>query len=311
MLIFRESRCLSIPEKRSQPPAPARAMLRDLGAGSRPRRAGPIWNEMKSTSRHASVRPDQGPRCKSCGERLSAGELTAIPPNVIVCPACAADHLQGEAGTSARREYERRRHRRREHAHQTLGLLGTVLAHVIEEPQGTRSWAQGARGEQRTAARLEKHLDGHPVRLLHDRRIPRHGKANLDHLAIGPGGVTVIDSKTQRGEVRVERVGGLFTDRRPILRIGGRDQTKLIDGIERQVKLVAATLTRAGIDDLDVRGALCFPHPAGLPLRQLSVRGIVIAGPKPIATLARRGGPLTAAQVDQITHQLATLFPVA
>ncbi len=159
------------------------------------------------------------------------------------------------------------------------GLVGAVLAHVIEEPQSTKSWAQGARGERRAAVRLEKHLAGHPVKLLHDRRIPGRGKANLDHLAVGPGGITVIDSKTHRGEVRVERVGGLFTDRHSILKIGGRDQTKLIDGVERQLKLVAAALRSAGFADVDVRGALCFPDPDGLPIRQLSVRGIVIDGP--------------------------------
>lgn len=215
------------------------------------------------------------------------------------------------AGASAQREYDRRRQRRREHARQTPDLIGNVLAHVIEEPQSTQSWAKGARGEQRTASRLEKHLAGHPVRLLHDRRIPGHGKANLDHLAIGPGGLTVIDSKTHRGEVRVERVGGLFTDRHSILTIGGRDQTKLIDAVERRVKLVASALTGAGFEDLDVRGALCFPDPDGLPLRQLSVRDIVVDGPKPIAKLARRGGPRSAAHVEQLAHALAALFPVA
>jgi hypothetical protein len=186
-----------------------------------------------------------------------------------------------------------------------------VLAHLIEEPQSTKSWAQGAHGERRTAARLEKHLAGHPVKLLHDRRIHGHGKANLDHLAVGPGGVTLIGSKTHRGEVRVERVGGLFTDRRSLLKIGGRDQTKLIDGVERQVKLVAAALTRVGLVDLDVRGALCFADPDGLPLRQLSVRGIVIDGPKPIAKLARRAGPLSVEHVDQLAQQLAALFAAA
>ena len=121
----------------------------------------------------------------------------------------------------------------------------------------------------------------------------------------------MIDSKTHRGEVRVERVGGLFSARRSILRIGGRDQSKLIDGVEWQLRLVSATLTRAGIDGLDVRGALCFPDPDGLPLRQLSMRGIVIDGPKSVAKLARRAGPRSAGQVDEIANQLATLFPVA
>ena len=121
----------------------------------------------------------------------------------------------------------------------------------------------------------------------------------------------MIDSKTHSGEVRVERIGGLFTDRHSILKIGGRDQTKLIDGVERQVKIVAAALTRAGFGDLDTRGALCFPDPDGLPLRQLSVRGIVIDGPKPIAKLARRAGPLSADQVDQLARRLAAVFAAA
>jgi hypothetical protein len=121
----------------------------------------------------------------------------------------------------------------------------------------------------------------------------------------------VIDSKTHRGEVRVQRVGGLFTDRHSIRKIGGRDQTRLIDGVERQVNLVAAPLTRAGFGDLDVRGALSFPDPCGLPVRQLSVRGIVIEGPKPVTKLARRAGPLSVAQVDQLAHEVAALFAVA
>lgn len=265
---------------------------------------------MEASARHSPVRLDYDTRCKCCGKRLVAGDLAAPVSHTIVCLGCTAAS-EGEAGASAQREYDRRRKRRRDHARETLGVVGTVLAHVIEEPQSTESWGQGAQGERRTAQRLEKHLAGHPVKLLHDRRIPGHGKANLDHLAVGPGGVTVIDSKTHRGEVRVERVGGLFTDRHSILKIGGRDQTKLIEGVERQVELVAAALKRAGLGDLDVRGALCFPDPDGLPLRQLSVRGIVIDGPKPIAKLARRAGPLSVDQVDQLAHQLAAVFAVA
>lgn len=265
---------------------------------------------MDASSWHAPVRFT---RCQSCGNRLIAGDLDATGQvsDTIVCLICAGDRPKGEAGGSAQREYDRRHQCRHDHAREALGLVGAMLAHVIEEPQSTKSWAQGARGERRTAVRLEKHLAGHPVKLLHDRRIPGPTKANIDHLAVGPGGITVIDSKTHRGEVRVERVGGLFTERHSILKIGGRDQTKLIDGVERQVKFVAAALRSAGFADLDVRGAVCFPDPDGLPLRQLSVRGIVIDGPKPIAKLARRAGPLSADQVHQLAHQLAARFAVA
>ena len=117
-----------------------------MGAGCSPRRDGPIWDGMEASARHAPVRLDHDTRCQSCGERLVAGDLAAIVAvsDTIVCLACAADRPEGEAGASAQREYDRRRQRRRDHARETLGLVGTVLAHVIEEPQSTKSWAQGA-----------------------------------------------------------------------------------------------------------------------------------------------------------------------
>jgi len=98
--------------------------------------------------------------------------------------------------------------------------------------------AAGGTGEVRAGTRLAKHLEGYDVKLLHDRRISRRGNANIDHIAIGPGGVTVIDTKTHRGNIHVDRVGGLFSARRSVLMIGGRDQTSLIDGVERQIDLV-------------------------------------------------------------------------
>jgi hypothetical protein len=150
------------------------------------------------------------------------------------------------------------------------------------------------------------------VRLLHDRRIPRRGQANVDHLAIGPGGVTVIDSKTHRGDIRIDHIGGLFVPRRAVLLIKGRDQTKLIDGVERQISYVWAALRQANEPDIDLRGALCFPNVEGLPLfRQLSVREIVIDGPKPVSKLAARPGMLGPADIERIWRSLAHSFPPA
>jgi len=233
----------------------------------------------------------------------------------VTCLACASGKLPinpGEAGASALREYERRRQRREQHARKKLGALGWLLARVIAEPQSTVVWRQGARGEARVGQRLAKHLDGRGVRLLHDRRIPQHGRANIDHLAIGPGGVTVIDTKTHRGKVSVERVGGLFKPRRTILRIAGRDQTRLIVGVEHQIEFVRDALSRGGFRDIDVRGALCFADGKGLPLlAKLSARDIAIDGPRSVAKLARRPGQLSPDSVDRIWTELARSFPSA
>jgi Nuclease-related domain len=148
--------------------------------------------------------------------------------------------------------------------------------------------------------------------MLHDRRVPGHGSANIDHLAVGPGGVIVIDSKTHRGRVQVERVGGLFAPRRGVLLINGRDQTRLVDGVERQIGFVRSELSGAGFDVIDIRGALCFPNVDGLPvLRGLVVRDVVIDGPKPIAKLARRAGPLPIDAIDRLCAYLEARFPSA
>lgn len=256
-------------------------------------------------------------RCRSCERELDAGEeaFWDRSSRTVACLACGEERVEiaaGEPGASALREYERRRLRREQRARQKLGGLGSLLVRVTSEPQSTGAWRQGARGEVRVGARLAKHLDGHPVRLLHDRGVPGHGRANIDHLAIGPGGVTVINTKTHRGKIRVGHAGGLFSARRPVLSIAGRDQTRLVEGVERQVELVRAALSGCGEDDIGVRGALCFPDVDGLPLLgQLSLRGVVIDGPRPVAKLARRPGQLDSEAVDRVWHELAGLFPQA
>jgi hypothetical protein len=79
--------------------------------------------------------------------------------------------------------------------------------------------------------------------LLHDRRIPSRGQANIDHIAIGPGHITVIDTKSARGRVRVQQRGGILSPRHELLLINGRDRNHLIHGLERQIQAVRATIT--------------------------------------------------------------------
>ena len=118
------------------------------------------------------------------------------------------------------------------------------------------------------SARLEKLLGGTGVRLLHDRRVPGHGQANIDHIAVGPGGVTVIDAKTRRGKIRRDWEGGLFTEHRTILRINGRDQTKLISDVEKQISYI-----RAAVANLDIP-SMVQSQLLGLPLARARSRRV-------------------------------------
>jgi Major Facilitator Superfamily/Nuclease-related domain len=76
------------------------------------------------------------------------------------------------------------------------------------------AWGRGAAGERRTARFLDP-LERQGWAVLHDLAVP-HSQANIDHLAIGPGGVFVIDSKQYRGRLQLDLSGRLWHGRYPL-----------------------------------------------------------------------------------------------
>jgi hypothetical protein len=205
------------------------------------------------------------------------------------------------AGASARREYERQRAARERALRERHPRIGRLLIAVGRAPAHELAWQRGAEGEERAAARLEQLLSGTAVVLLHDRRMPG-SRANIDHLAVGPGGITVIDTKRLTGRVVVNGRG-----RGAELRVGRRDRSRLLEGAARQLTAVMAVA-----DGVDVRAALCFVETAGLPLLgRLRPRGILIDGPRGVARLARRRGPLDTATIDHLVSMLDHRFPQA
>jgi hypothetical protein len=220
----------------------------------------------------------------------------------------------GVAGDSAAREHQKRRANRERRIEARWGRMAPLVVRLDRwtgEPQSQRAWARGAHGEAKVAAELAKHL-GDPVTLLHDRRVPG-SKANIDHIAVGPGGVTVIDSKNLTGDVRIERWGGLFTERSSHLVVNGRKRRGLVTGVQKQVGLVAGCLRDAGLT-VDVRGVLCMANTDALPLKaafkRLEIDGVRVSGPRRTAELAARPGdpPI---DVDAVARLLAERFPRA
>lgn len=65
-----------------------------------------------------------------------------------------------------------------------------------------RNWSVGAEGERLVAATLAD-LAPHGWTALHDMPWPGRERANIDHIAFGPGGIVVIDSKNWSGRVAV------------------------------------------------------------------------------------------------------------
>jgi hypothetical protein len=168
----------------------------------------------------------------------------------------SADRPVGVPGISAEREYQRRRNARRTRVRKRYGPLGAAVVSVLGEPGHIHARRQGAAGEIATANALRVHLHRTDVVVLHDRRIPCRGRWNIDHLAIGPGGVTVIDSKASEGTVQITTVG--IVRKRELLLVNGRDRTSQLDGLERQLDCVCSALVRADLGEITVAGALCF-----------------------------------------------------
>lgn len=223
--------------------------------------------------------------------------------------ASGLDWVDGVAGGSAASEFQRRHGARRERVQTAHPKIGTFLLAVFDDPQSTRAWSTGADGENKLGEVLAP-IAGPTLRVLHDRRIPRT-TANIDHLVVCSAGVFVIDAKryvNSRPELRVE--GGLLRPRTELLFVGGRDRTRLVDGLHKQLGLVRGALVDQ--PEVSVRGVLCFIN-ADWPLigGDFMIRDVAVVWPKKLAKLVTQPGPLDPDRIGALQWQLHEAFPRA
>jgi hypothetical protein len=211
----------------------------------------------------------------------------------------------GDPGASGRREYERRRARREERTREDHPRIGNLLLKLQEAPQHEQAWVRGAAGERELAQSLARRCPGAIV--LHDRRLPG-SRANIDHLAVAPSGIHVIDAKRYKGKVEVRKP--FFGEAKLVIR--SRDRTKLIRGLDRQVEAVRAA-SGADAPGVDVHGCLCFVGgQADKPLlRKLSLDGYPLLYPRQLAKLLNRPGELDADGIRELAETLAAALPPA
>jgi hypothetical protein len=241
---------------------------------------------------------DAGTKTVAC---LACHRRTSQPPN-----SKEPDLLErGHAGASARREYERRRTSREASVRGAHRHIGGLLLWLQDAPQHETAFRTGELGEVAVGESLDRRTAEGPAIILHDRRMPR-ARGNIDHVAIAPAGVFVIDAKAHSGKVQIERP--LFGSAK--LRIAGRDRTDLIDGLDRQVTAVRDALDRTGHVDVP-QGVLCFTN-ADLPLlRTLRMRGHVLLYRKALAARLNADGELDSDEIEAIAHRLAHELPLA
>lgn len=176
----------------------------------------------------------------------------------------------------------------------------------LERARGLdRNRLGGARDAELVAAALERDCAPNVV-LFHNRRLLAGTDANVDHLAVAPTAIWVIDTSSHTGRVEVD--GGRANE--PRLVIGGRDRTILIDGLDRRVAVVRAAAGDAGIE-LPVTGALCLTRAALPGFRALRIRGYPLLNPRALAKRLDARPPRGQEYVGDCASELARRFPPA
>lgn len=147
---------------------------------------------------------------------------------------------------------------------------------------------KGAEGERATAAALAA-LPADSWSVFHDLRWPGRPFANVDHVAIGPAGVFVIDSKNWSGRVDVSD---------NVLRQNGRRREPAVNGVA-EAALAVAGLTSA-LPPGQVFPVLCFVQED--PIAGWA-RDVMLCSPANIVEMLSTRPPV----LDEATRRLVSL----
>jgi len=238
------------------------------------------------------------------------GEKTAT---CLICGSGAelARELAGTAGASGRHKHERLHAQREQKVKSKWGRgLGRLALAFTDDPQSTRAWRTGAVGEERLGRFFASNLP-ESVIALHDRRIPG-SRANIDHILVAPNGIWVIDAKLYRGKVERRTLGPIWR-REPAVFVAGRDRTKLIHGMARQVAAVRAAIAPDPlVDDVIVRSAVCFvTSDWSLFAKPFDISGVLVTWPQKLVERIGSPGRLTPTAVARIANRIGAGLPAA
>lgn len=188
------------------------------------------------------------------------------------------------------------------HAGERAELKAQQLEAAVEEArqrlaqaeQRLQAWRQGAEGERRTGAVLAA-LEPQGWAVLHDLHWPGRPYANIDHIAVGPTGVHVIDSKHWSGRIEV---------RQGVLRQNGYSRESDCQGVASATAAVAAFLEPQHRSS--TAAVLCL---VGQPTPVEQPTSVRVVGLDDLVRSVTEGAPrLTAADVSRIAAYLRGLL---
>jgi len=253
--------------------------------------------------------------CANCGLALSPGAEAIWDPATkkATCLACAppnADPDPGTAGASAAAEGRRRKEKRVENVRRQYGDYAASVADAMAERDTAASWGKGSSGESRLAAFVMREV-GDAVIPIHDRLIPGT-RGNIDHIFVASTGVWVVDAKAYKGKVVKRELGPIWRRDNEVY-VGGRNQSALAKGVERQVDAVIAALRPdPALKGTDVHAALCFLESEwGLLDFPFQVGNVWATYPGALRKQLKKTGPIARETMERIARRLDLSLPPA
>jgi Nuclease-related domain len=262
------------------------------------------------------IKAKRASRCELCHLDFGVGEdiYWNKARSVIRCLSCGVDDDKprlvetGEAGNSAQQQYGKMTARTRKAREDLFGKrVGKIADVILGETQNAKAWGKGAEGERYVGNILRDLCEENDFRVLHDRRIP-NSKANIDHILITNRGVFVVDAKNYEGLVRIDQQGGILSPLVKTLYVGNRKQTKLVEGVKRQVSILQNLLSEGNFET-PVHGVLAF-YDAEWPIffKPTEIDGVLINS-KGIKKAVLEQGIVSHIDVDELFIYLKNEFP--
>jgi hypothetical protein len=257
-------------------------------------------------------------RCCVCRAELKRGsdawwDSEAKTATCLICGSGAglAKELAGTAGASGRQKFERLHAKREQKVRSKWGnRVGGLVLSLSDDPRSTQAWRVGSVGEERLARFFERELPKSVI-ALHDRRIPG-SRANIDHVLVAPSGVWVVDAKLYTGKVERRTLGPIWRREHAVF-VGGRDRTKVINGMSRQVDAIRSAIAPDPLAaDVVIRPVVCFvTSDWGLFAKPFEISGVLVTWPQKLVARIAAAGPLTATGVARIANRIGVGLPAA
>jgi hypothetical protein len=181
----------------------------------------------------------------------------------------------------------------------TGALLSLLIGARELVPGFVENWQQGAWGEEFTASVLTS-LEREGWQVLHD--LP-DGRGNWDHIAVGPGGIFLLDSKKHHGKITVDHRSGVIWEN-PFDDKLTRNDSKQAAALKGQAARVNERIQRRCGKRVWVEPVMVLW--ADFPQRQVSANGVHFVHGSELVTWLGQQRPRKAPDVAAIVAALAT-----